>query len=347
MHLRFLTFLLLLAAGLPFRAVLAQATAPTQGGDVSVILVTATTMELHFGTNGTGQGRVVAMAVSEGGMPVPLAAADGRVYTASTVYGKGDALGQGYAVYSGPDGSATITGLQPATYYYITNAEYNTNGSSIAYNTLGTSLSTSTQNAPPASIPVEATLPVELTDFTGTVDARGMAVLHWATAVERDINYFALERSADGIAFAEADQVAAAGTSSQRLAYQWPDPQRLARPTYYRLRQADRDGAVHYSAVVILTPPAPRVRLARMIEVYPNPSAGQLVHLLLQGFEGEALTLHLADALGRPVFAQALTPTEVQCRAQLALPAGLSPGTYVITLAGSGSPVQKRLIVSN
>lgn len=331
--------MLCLSAGLPFRAALAQATAPSQGGGVSVVRATATTMELSFGTSGTGQGRVVAMAATNGGMPVPLAAADGQFYPADATYGQGAALGAGYVVYNGTSHAATVTGLEPGTYYYITNAEYNADSSGIAYNTHGTSMSTATRSAPPAP------LPVELTAFAGTVDARGTAVLRWATATERNSDYFALERSADGTAFAEAGRVAAAGTSTQPLAYQWPDPQRLTQPTYYRLRQADRDGAVHYSAVVALAPAL--LPVARRVDVYPNPSAGRPVQLSLQGFGGEPLTLRLTDALGRPVLAQALTPSDAQYLAPLALPMGLASGTYVLTLAGSGSPVQKRIVVSD
>lgn len=340
MHSRFLSPLVYLAVGLSFHTALAQATAPSRGGDVSVVRATATTMELSFGTSGTGQGRVVAIAASNGGMPVPLAAADGTFYPANAAYGQGAVLGAGYAVYNGTGHSATVSGLQPGTYYYITNAEYNADSSSIAYNTRGTSISTATRNAAPAPAP----LPVELTTFTGTVDARGTALLHWATATERNSAYFALERSTNGTAFAEADRVAAAGSSSQSKAYQWPDPQRLTQPTYYRLRQADRDGTVHYSAVIVLAP-APRV--ARQLAVYPNPSAGRPVQLLLQGFDGEMLTLRITDALGRPVLAQALAPADMQYLAPLALPLGLSPGIYLLNLAGSGSPVQKRFVVSD
>lgn len=337
MHLRFLVFLLCLGAS-SFGAARAQVVAPSQGGEVSVVRVSATTMQLEFGTSGTGQGRVVAMAATAGGMPVPLVAADGRFYAANAAYGQGAALATGFVVYSGTGHAATVTGLQPGTYYYITNAEYNTDNASITYNTRGSSMSTATAAAPPAP------LPVELTAFTGTVDARGMAVLRWATATERNTNYFALERSPDGTAFTEADRVPAAGSSAQPLAYRWPDPQRLTQPTYYRLRQADRDGAVQYSPVVTL---APLPALARQVEVYPIPSAGQPVQLLLQSYDNEHLNLNIVDVLGRPVLNQFLTPTDAHYLAPLPLPAGLAPGTYVLTLAGSGRPVQKRIVVSN
>jgi hypothetical protein len=337
MHLRLLFFLLCLGAS-SFGVARAQVAAPSHGGEVSVTHVSATTMQLEFGTTGTGQGRVVAMAATAGGMPVPLAAADGQLYTGNVAYGQGAALGTGFVVYSGTGHTATVTGLQPGTYYYITAAEYNADALNIVYNTRGTSIVTATSSAPPAP------LPVELTAFTGTVDARGMSVLCWTTTTERNTNYFALERSSDGTAFTEANRVPAAGSSAQLLTYQWPDPQPLARPTHYRLRQVDRDGAAQYSSVVTLTPPPP---LARQVEVYPIPSAGQPVQLLLQSYDNEKFNLNIVDITGRLVVNQSVTPTDAHYLAPLPLPAGLAPGTYVLTLAGSGRPVQKRIVVSN
>lgn len=316
----------------------AQVTAPTKGGGVGVVWVTATTMELSFGTNGTGQGRVVAIAATNSGMPVPLTAMDGQTYNAATTYGQGDTLGKGYVVYNGSDYKVTVTGLKPNTYYYITNAEYNADSTGIAYNTYGTSTARATTNA-------QATpLPVELTSFTGNVDAHNLATLRWTTASERNTAYFAIERSADGTSFAEASLLIAAGSSSQSVSYQWHDPQRLTHVTYYRLRQADLDGSVAYSGVVAL---APTPTIDRLIEVYPNPSAGQNIQLLLQGYSGEALKLHLVDILGRPVLTQILTPADARIIVPLTLPQGLAAGTYLLTLAGSSSPIQKRIIVSD
>ena len=293
-------------------------------------------MELEFGSGGTGQGRVLAMAATVGGMPVPLVAADDRFYTGNAVYGQGTALGAGYVVYSGTAHSATVTGLQPNTYYYLTNAEYNSAGASIAYNTRGSSISIATRSIPPTPLPVELTL------FTGTVDARGMAVLRWTTATERNTAYFALERSPDSSTFAEVGRVAAAGSSTRPLGYRWPDPQRLVRPMYYRLRQTDRDGVVHYSPVVAL---APVPRLARQVEVYPVPSAGQPLQLLLQSYDGEFVTLRISDTLGRVLLDHPLAPTEAYYLAPL--PAGLAAGTYVLTLFSSGNPIQRRFVVSD
>jgi hypothetical protein len=341
MRLHLLLLLVSLIAGLSGRTALAQVTAPSEGGEIGVVNITATTMELNFGTTGTGQGRVVAIAKAPGKMPVMLSAVDGQFYKAVPTYAKGDSLGKGYAIYNGDGHSITVTGLQPNTPYYITNAEYNTDGTTIAYNTYGISAILTTSSVTAVA---PTPLPVELTSFTGAVDAQNMATLRWTTASERNTTYFALERSVDGTAFTEVGRIASAGNSSQSKAYRWLDPQRLTRLTYYRLRQADNDGTMHYSSVITL---APAPLATRLVEVYPSPSVGQSVKLLLQGYEGETIALRLSDSMGRSVLAQTLTPAEDHYIIPLALPAGLATGTYILTLAGISNPIQKRIIVSN
>lgn len=317
---------------------LAQVVAPSQGGEVGLVLVTSTTMELTFGTTGNGQGRVVAMAPTSSGMPVPLSATDGNFYSASPAYGKGNILGSGYAVYSGAGHSVTVTGLKPSTYYYISSAEYNTDGSAIAYNNRSSSISTSTHAAAATATP----LPVELISFTGTLDTRNMATLRWSTATEHNTAYFALERSFNGVSFTEVGQVQAAGTSGQTLAYRWSDSHPLSVATYYRLRQVDRDSSLHYSSPIILTPLS---QATRTIEVYPNPGTSTTINLLMQGYEKEVVKLLLTNTLGQLVSTQTLMPPTTYYAAPLTLPNGLATGTYFLTLIDNNRSFQKRITI--
>lgn len=144
MQAHILVVLAALVAILPLGAARAQVQAPSLGGEVSFKLVTTTTMELSFGTRGTGQGRVVAVAAIPDGVPVPLAATDGTFYSANPVYGQGSLLGKGFAVYCGTGHSVTVSGLKPGTKYYIASSEFNTDSVNILYNIRGTSVATST-----------------------------------------------------------------------------------------------------------------------------------------------------------------------------------------------------------
>ncbi len=343
MRSRLLLSLLLLSGLLSNFTALAQVIAPSQGGEVSLVLVTSTTLEITFGTTGNGQGRVIAIAPTKDGMPVKLAASNGTFYNAATAYGQGSALSQGYVVYVGTGHSATITGLKPSTSYYITDTEYNTNNNNIIYNTYGVSMSVYTR---PAAATIIAPLPVELTTFTGAVDARNLATLKWTTATEQNTAYFALERSADGTSYTEVGQVAAASISNKPLSYQWLDKQPLQAVTYYRLRQVDQDGTTHYSQVITLLPAA-ATNSMKSVDVYPNPSVGQTIQLLVQGYTREPLHLYLTDALGHTVMTQTITPADTRYLTPLCLPNNIASGTYILTLAGSSSPIQKRIFVSN
>ena len=119
---------------------------------------------------------------------------------------------------------------------------------------------------------VVAPLPVELTDFRGQATAGGVQ-LTWQTASELNNSYFAIERAAasEATAFTELGRVAGAGSSSQTHRYQFVD----ATPgpvNYYRLRQADASGEVHYSPVL-----AVRAALGTGLVAYPSPATTTLV----------------------------------------------------------------------
>ena len=244
MSVRLFNILIGLVAAGTWQQARAQVVAPSQGGEVSLSRVMTTSIDITFGTRGTGQGRVVAVVAVPDGVTVPLGAADNTFYNANATYGLGATLGQGYAVYCGTGHSLTVTGLQPDTKYYFTNAEYNTDGTSIRYSPCSSSIVVATRPVPSALL-------------------------------------------------------ATAGPASS----------------------------------------------PRSVEVYPSPSAGQAVQVLLMGFEREKMTLDLADVLGRPVLTQTLVP--LTARHQASLPTELTAGTYLLTLRGSDRIIQKRIVVSN
>ena len=111
--------------------VLASASAPpTQAKDIVFDTVGDNSVELSW-ESGDGLAKlVIARAVS-----VPSSGpVDTTTYTASSTFGSGSALGDGYVVYIGTDDSVTVIGLAANTTYYFEVYEYNFSGSYIDYN---------------------------------------------------------------------------------------------------------------------------------------------------------------------------------------------------------------------
>ena len=157
------------------------------------------------------------------------------------------------------------------------------------------------------SIPVAAPLPVVLVSFEA--QRTGLAAtLSWATASETGSDYFAVERSTDGQAFAEIGRVASHGTTTQARTYQLADANLTrygAALVYYRLRQVDLNGTIAYSTVrTVAVPAASGAGLTA--QAYPNPAPAASVQLALAAPAAGAATLSVTDALGRPVLARQL-----------------------------------------
>jgi hypothetical protein len=163
-------------------------------------------------------------------------------------------------------------------------------------------------------------LPVELTRFTAE-PLGADALLKWATASEKNNDYFEVEASADGHTFRPIGRVAGYGTSAQAHDYQLIDPaiaHYAANPVYYRLRQVDLNGTANYS-------PVRPVAVAGQsgLTLFPNPTRAAAT--LLGAAPGAAVVVF--DAVGRQVLA---TTADTAGTAPLALPPGLAVGVYVV-----------------
>ncbi|UOR04976.1 T9SS type A sorting domain-containing protein [Hymenobacter aerilatus] len=113
-------------------------------------------------------------------------------------------------------------------------------------------------------------LPVELVAFSA--QRTGAAVTAaWATASEKNNDYFTVERSLDGVQFVAVGKIAGAGSSTTRHQYTFVDQEAPATLAYYRLRQTDLDGTTAYSTVV--TVGALRSAAGNWA-VVPNPGNG-------------------------------------------------------------------------
>jgi len=188
-------------------------------------------------------------------------------------------------------------------------------------------------------------LPVELVRFTAERKGND-ALLQWATAQERNNNYFEVESSVDGRTFRAVGRVTGHGTSNQPHEYTLTDANlaRYARSVvYYRLRQVDMDGTSSLSAVQ--TVHVPNVVSALTALVFPNPAADQLT-VRLSGPYGKAQGW-LFDAQGRTV-QELSTPLTTAAGSDIHLSvANLPTGVYTLRLVLDGQVIHQQVVVQH
>lgn len=141
-------------------------------------------------------------------------------------------------------------------------------------------------------------LPIELITFDVILN-NGDALLTWLTAAEYNSDFFAIERSTDGIFFTQIGTLKAAGYSAQPVKYSFSDyglHELGVNKVYYRLRMVDLDQSFKYSEVR-------EVDLNGDMEhdilvVYPNPFLDN-VNILWNAFADASATIQLVDVAGR------------------------------------------------
>lgn len=199
------------------------------------------------------------------------------------------------------------------------------------------------QRACDSLVPLCGPLPVELVIFTASLTARQGVALHWVTASEKNSQYFAIERSADGTSFSTLRTVAAAGTTSARTTYNHTDEQPLFGTSYYRLRQVDTDGTTAFSPVQLIRLGSAN---AEGLAVYPGGEAQQWVvssALPAAVLASGPASVRVFDALGRSQRVAAVPDGSQTGRWTLdmrTLPAGM----YIVRLVSAAGSFSQRVV---
>ena len=153
-----------------------------------------------------------------------------------------------------------------------------------------------------------------------------------------------VERSTDGISYAQVGTVNAAGNSSNILSYQLTDKEADEQPAlilYYRLRMVDADGISRYSNVVVLTLSS----YTGNISVAPNPASTEARVSIITPADGR-VHYQLVDNAGRILLKNSLQSRKGNVNTVALNLDGLSSGVYYLHVNGAGMnqnvKVQKR-----
>lgn len=169
-------------------------------------------------------------------------------------------------------------------------------------------------------------LPITLLFFRGEVD--GLQIkLEWASASEKNFDYYAIERSADGINFSELTQVKGAGNSTVQLDYSYNDTQPISGTSYYRIKSVDFDRS---------TDTFPVIRMffgdtASNVQVFPNPVVNGNLNIKLNFYPAAGSDLLICNIYGSQILHQSLDSAIQEY--QLEIPNSSEKGIYFVKIS--------------
>lgn len=173
-------------------------------------------------------------------------------------------------------------------------------------------------------------LPVTLLSFRGD-EVDDNIMLKWSTASEINNDYFTIERSVDGMHFAQLAAIGGAGNSTTKKNYEYVDEHPCIGRSYYRLTQVDYDGKrATFKVIAVLK------KESELIVPYPNPTSDELY----VDIEPGKYTVSLYDRNGYVIPSSFVTTETESGRLALDFRA-LDQGMYVIHLVNKASGVKR------
>jgi hypothetical protein len=185
-------------------------------------------------------------------------------------------------------------------------------------------------------------LPIELLEFNAV--ATGDAVtLDWATASEKNNDYFIVERTTDAVSYTTVGTVQAAGNSASLLHYSTIDSNPLQGTSYYRLKQVDFDGSNSVSKIVPVHFIKDQKEFAFLL--YPNPAAGKTNLSFYNAPKGQTIDITVYDISGKTIYTTATTLDKSEDTFSIDLSRTLPAGMYMVVIRSDNQTYRQKLFV--
>lgn len=180
-------------------------------------------------------------------------------------------------------------------------------------------------------------VPVDLTEFKGTLQNNKTALLEWTTSAEYNSKHFELERSFDGTNYRRIATIAAAGTSNSTLHYSYIDREPLTEKNYYRLKSVDQDNDSRLSNIVLLK----LAGVGQDMQVLGNPFKNNMLVIRFVRSPEAKGELRLQDMSGRLLARRTIAPGEQQITFNIPSAAA---GTYILQAIINGKAYTAKVL---
>ncbi len=175
------------------------------------------------------------------------------------------------------------------------------------------------------TVNVSGTLPVSFTNFTAQKIRTGVSI-NWTVAEVSNHDYFSIERSTDGVHFAEIKRNNESISGQNNRSFNVNDINLpSADVLYYRIKQCDINGSCKYTDVK-----AVRFQEKNKIILYPVP-ADNTVNIIYTNDNSNTIEINIKDQQGRVVLTERKTVITGRNNIQLDI-AKLKGGNYILTV---------------
>jgi hypothetical protein len=184
--------------------------------------------------------------------------------------------------------------------------------------------------------------PITMASFTSQLQQNGSLLLDWSTIMEEDNNYFAVERSADGVNFQQVVEVPTKQTdttTTYALQYSYTDPSPLPGTSFYRLQIVDKYGLTNYSKVLQVT-----TAQIQGIKVYPTVVTSSSLFVETEKPIANA-RLELFDLTGKKINETDWASLSGRQSCSITGNQRVVTGTYVVLLTAGGTNLLHQLII--
>ena len=174
-------------------------------------------------------------------------------------------------------------------------------------------------------------------------EAQGLVSLNWTTEVERNCDYFVVERSADGETFEEIERTTASGNSDSPLKYSAIDHSPLQGRSYYRIKQVSKSQLVSYSNNREINISERAAEVFTIEFLGPNPFATHYVlqyHLEVPG----EVKFEFSNSNGQSVFQKSVMKEAGEQTFEFTEGSNLQPGIYFLKITFGGKVFTRKLI---
>lgn len=179
-------------------------------------------------------------------------------------------------------------------------------------------------------------LPVKLTEFKATKKTTGVSCI-WTTASEWNADYFELERSINGKDFIPIAKMGATNTQTTTT-YEWLDEAPMqSLVVYYRLKQVDFDGTIHYSNIIFIRSDEKQMN---DVIISPNPFESEITISYIEA-PIQTVKYTLYNSIGEKVYEHFAGNSEDHI---ISIPPELNSGVYTITISSDEFYTTKHLI---